>query len=757
MEQFLYYLLRASILMALFYGFYKLFFGKNTFHHFNRFALLFIVMLVAVLPVFRFNLLPEKKAEPVVIENLPMDFSNIPIVEISELPASPVEIPWIELLSAVFAFGFLFALMRYLLGLSQLIGIIRKSEKQTLADDTVLCITDNDISPFSWMKYIALSRKDVTADNRAIINHERAHIHLQHSFDMIFFDLFTCVFWFNPFSWLLRREVQSVHEYQADEQVLNNGIDAKQYQLLLIRKSVGEHKFALANNFRQRDLHKRITMMMKTKSNKRMKWNYAAALPVLFLAMVALSVPKLNAKMVEKEAEKTLEINESFTVMGQTVDETGKPMMGVKLIKEGENEAIISDMDGNFILNTERGTSVSFAMIGYKTQKITFNKPESNFKVSLEKGEGENKELITVHIAGRDDVTEAVDNQSKLAVSGFVKGKEGFVPGVAVVIKGSAVGTVTNPEGKFVIKAEKGDVLNFLMVGYKTFEYKVEKTENNLVIVLQPDDVVAVGAGKMEDLEVVGVRTLDGKQPLYVLDGVVKEKDLDLKTIKPDEIESISVLKNASATAVYGDKGKDGVVIITTKKGTNVRVEGVQGNLVGINSDVKESELSLRGASEGTKPLIVLDGEVKGKDFEINTIKPNEIESISVLKGNSAVQLYGDDGKNGVIDIITKKAGAVEGSQQSIKSEIDWITMPEKLATEWKVDTKKSIFYSREEGKVISRDEYNEMAKNGEVGFVALSKLKESSNIENASSLIKSLAKRYPDAEGLFMILPKKK
>ena len=692
MEQFLYYLLRASILMALFYGFYKLFFGKNTFHHFNRFSLLFIVMLVAVLPVFRFHLIPEKKAEPVVIENLPMDFSNIPIVEISELPASPVEIPWIELLSAVFAFGFLFALMRYLLGLSQLIGIIRKSEKQTLADETVLCITDNDISPFSWMKYIALSRKDVTADNRAIINHERAHIHLQHSFDMIFFDLFTCVFWFNPFSWLLRREVQSVHEYQADEQVLNNGIDAKQYQLLLIRKSVGEHKFALANNFRQRDLHKRIIMMMKTKSNKRMKWNYTAALPVLFLAMVALSVPKLNAKVVEKETsieEKVAELQSQDSVIISTgeVDLTTNPL-----------------------------------------------------------------ELGETKIVSKESL-----NDEKLTVSGFVKGKEGFVPGVAVVIKGSAVGTVTNPEGKFVIKAEKGDVLNFLMVGYKTFEYKVEKTENNLVIVLQPDDVVAVGAGKMEDLEVVGVRTLDGKQPLYVLDGVVKEKDLDLKTIKPDEIESISVLKNASATAVYGDKGKDGVVIITTKKGTNVRVEGVQGNLVGINSDVKESELSLRGASEGTKPLIVLDGEVKGKDFEINTIKPNEIESISVLKGNSAVQLYGDDGKNGVIDIITKKAGAVEGSQQSIKSEIDWITMPEKLATEWKVDTKKSIFYSREEGKVISRDEYNEMAKNGEVGFVALSKLKESSNIENASSLIKSLAKRYPDAEGLFMILPKKK
>ena len=169
MEQFLFYLLRASVLMALFYGFYKLFFGKNTFHHFNMFSLILIVMLVAVLPVFRFNLIPEKKVESVVIENFPMDFSNISIVEISELPVQPIQIPWIEILSIVFAIGFLFALVRYLIGLNQLINIIRKSEKQTLADDTVLCIADNDISPFSWMKYIVISRKDVM---QTIGNHQ---------------------------------------------------------------------------------------------------------------------------------------------------------------------------------------------------------------------------------------------------------------------------------------------------------------------------------------------------------------------------------------------------------------------------------------------------------------------------------------------------------------------------------------------------------------------------------------------------------
>jgi beta-lactamase regulating signal transducer with metallopeptidase domain len=73
--------------------------------------------------------------------------------------------------------------------------------------------------------------QELSADNQAVIRHERAHIHLRHSVDMIFFDLFTCIFWFNPFSWLLRREIQSVHEYQADEKVLGQGIDSKQYQL----------------------------------------------------------------------------------------------------------------------------------------------------------------------------------------------------------------------------------------------------------------------------------------------------------------------------------------------------------------------------------------------------------------------------------------------------------------------------------------------------------------------------------------------
>ena len=157
---------------------------------------------------------------------------------------------------------------------------------------------------------------------------------------MILLDLFTSFFWFNPFSWLLRREIQSLHEYQADQQVLINGIDAKQYQLLLIRKCVGEQKFALANNFRQRDLHKRIQMMMKHKSDKQTKWSYAAAFPFLFLVMVALSVPKLNASIPEKAKDESIFVSENVRVQEDTihvgkVQEAPEKMEEVKVIRYG--------------------------------------------------------------------------------------------------------------------------------------------------------------------------------------------------------------------------------------------------------------------------------------------------------------------------------------------------------------------------------------------------------------------------------------
>lgn len=565
MEPFLYWLFRASVLMVLFYGLYKFFFANNTFHSVNRFSLISTLLVILALPFFRFNLIPEKQPESVA-ESLWMDFSSLPVIEYVEVQPR-VEVPWMQIILVLYLLGFVFTVTRYIIGLSQIIAIIRQSERQTIADHVVMCVINRDISPFSWMKYIVLSRKELSVDNQAVIRHERAHIHLRHSLDMLFFDVFTCIFWFNPFSWLLRREIQSVHEYQADEQVLKQGIDSKQYQLLLIRKSVGDYKFALANNFHQRDLHKRITMMKKNKTNRRVKWSYAMALPVLFMAMIVLSAPKLNAT--------------------------------------------------------------------------------------------------------------AVGDQSQVLVSGIVNDEQGKIVGALVTIKGSTKGTITDLDGNFRIKTDIGSTLQFSMINYKTVEYLVEKEENNLVVVLVPeetisgdnksgqDEVKVIGSGSIDNLQgsqgEVTIRTVEGEQPLYIVDGKTIS-DTEFQKIKVDDIESISVLKDKKSTiGVYGDKGKDGVILITTRKNNSDVVSVGSGSMDSLRGDVGKIVIKARDSSSqdldpfnGHSPLIVVDGEKMPKDFKLNTIDPNDIESISVLKDNSGTQTYGDEGKDGVV-IIKKR------------------------------------------------------------------------------------------------------
>ena len=469
MESLLYYLLRASISMALLYGFYKLFFGKNTFHAINRFVLIAIALLTVLLPLFQFNFIPDL-GRVTISDHSSWDLSDIPVSEFSSMTATQQLFPWRELLFVVFVVGFLIALVRYLIGFFQIIGIIRNSHKEKLNDGSTLCLSVKDIAPFSWMNYVVLYGKGVLEENRTIIQHEQAHIHLKHSFDMLFIDLFTSFFWFNPFSWLLLREIQSVHEYQADAQVLNEGVEIKQYQLLLIRKCVGEQKFALANNFLQRDLHKRIQMMMKKSSERQMKWRYTAALPLLFLVMVALSVPKLNASIPDKAIEQSHE----------------------KAVKEGESIILSEDF-------------VEFS------------------NGSLELGK--------VRIVAKDD-------------SIAVAAKVGAQP--LYIVDGKEVASLSEFDPEQIESIE-------VLKQHATDKFGERGKEG--VIHITTKKVVKKTIGFNED-----------DKPLLILDGEMQDAAFDLNSVSPGEIESMEVIKGKRATELFGDEGKNGVVVITRKK-----------------------------------------------------------------------------------------------------------------------------------------------------------------------------------------------
>lgn len=506
METFLYYLLRATIVAILLYGFYKLLFSKTTFYSTNRVALFLMLITIIALPLFRFQLLPETKEDVSPLEINTIDVTNLSTLEKST--GSNIDIQWLSLIAAIYFAGFAFFLIRYIIGIIQLIIIIKKSDKKGLQGNAVLCITEKQMEPFSWWSYIVISQVDHSIENNAIIDHEGAHVNLNHSVDRLFFDLFACVFWFNPFAWLVRRELQSVHEFQADERVLNNGIDAKKYQLLLIRKSVGEVKFALANNFLQRDLHKRITMMMKNKSNSRLKWCYIIVLPVLATTMVMLSIPNLNASISTQQA---FETSDDIT-SNQKIIITDKPIDLSKQTSDlGESQIVSKD-----------------------TVKIIIN------------GDADKSQL-----AGKDSV-------------------------------------------------------------------------------------MVVGQGNINEtsrIKVRGMSTKIGENPLYIVDGVEMEKEID--DLNRDDVESVSMLKGKYAMEVYGEKGKNGVIIITTK------------------NPEKKVKLNTHDL------LIIVDDQEMPANFDMNSIDPADIESLSVLKDLSAAELFGEKGKNGVI-IIKKKIKEVK-------------------------------------------------------------------------------------------------
>lgn len=543
METFLFYLLRSSLVAILLYGIYMAIFSKTTFHRANRTALDSILVVSVVLPLFRFRLIPDTAHSM-------MDISAINGSNLSELPVSSVgqsfwqNIPWIEIIAIFYFVGLSFFLIRQLLGFMRLTAMIRTSEKEAVSHAALLCITDCKIQPFSWFRYIVVSKDDVKSNYFPVILwHELTHVERYHSVDRTIFDLFACIFWFNPFAWQLRREIQTVHEYQADEHTLESGVDIKQYQLLLIRKSAGENTFALANNFLQRDLHKRIRMMKTIHTNISRKWQYALMLPGIAISLIALSIPALYAKADSTNTSKQQIPSETANVLAH---------------KSSEKETVVRD-----------------------TRKVTvWNKKQK--------------------------VLEELSDDAKRAI---------FM----------VDGTRTNYDKVQVIDPQEIDNVSVLKGDAATSVYGTEAKDGVVIITTKNNEHSSSTERRM------GVS--DGN-PLILMNGVAITKE-EMDKINPDDIESVNVLKGEQATRLYGEKGKNGVVIITPK---------------GEKAVVPLQE----GMNKGNPPLIVIDGKRMPKDFNLSTLKSEEIESISVLKDKSAVETYGEDGKNGVIVILKK-------------------------------------------------------------------------------------------------------
>ncbi len=282
------YQIKVGLCLIAFYLLWKLLLSRETFHRFNRVALLLVMALAMVLPWIQFTIAsPAPVANPIVM------LEELIITPASAAQPEQVNSFWniMNIANVLYFIGVALVAAWLLHSQWSLHRLLRKGRKELLPCGITLHIVPGDQAPFSYFKHIVINEQDYQDNKREILVHEQAHFRLGHSWDVLFIELMTMFQWWNPAAWLIGRELRQVHEYEADEAVVNQGVDVKQYQLLLIKKSVGDQLFSMANNFNYQSLKKRIRMMTINKSSRLRQLRALAVVPVISLALLAFANP----------------------------------------------------------------------------------------------------------------------------------------------------------------------------------------------------------------------------------------------------------------------------------------------------------------------------------------------------------------------------------------------------------------------------------------------------------------------------------
>jgi len=296
MTAFLLYIARSGLYLAVFYAFYLLVMRRTTFFRLNRMVLLAGSLLYALLPLLRVRTAPLMAvAGPLTIAG----------VEDGGGVAPEASLPWPLLLLGLYVAGVAVVAGVTFLSAQRILRLGRRGECTRKEGFRTFILSGNQPS-FTFGKSIYIGREDLDKQ-AAIFTHETMHVRCRHYLDLFLFRAIQMLWWWNPLVWVMRTELGLLHEYEADEAVICKGIDATQYQLLLVRKAVGEQRFSLASGFQHAQLKNRISMMLKPSSSGWMRLSYLALLPLLAVLVYACNPSKNNNVQAPAEETETLE------------------------------------------------------------------------------------------------------------------------------------------------------------------------------------------------------------------------------------------------------------------------------------------------------------------------------------------------------------------------------------------------------------------------------------------------------------------
>lgn len=551
------YSVKVAVCLVLFYLFYKLLMSRDTFHAFNRFAILSMMLLSLVLPLLHLSFGSETMINrgTVVLEGM--------VVETVESDSRVGQgITLTQALLVAYLLGVVAFVFRALLSVGSLSQLIRRADCVAEYDGVKVYTLQGDISPFSWFRFIVMSEKDWQENRREILLHEMAHIKKRHSVDVALCNMMIVFQWFNPAAWLMKRELQTVHEYDADEAVLLSGLDITRYQMLLIRKAVGERLFSMANNLNHNSLKKRITMMKIKRTNPMQKAKIVFVLPLAAVAVAAFASQRVEniSEKVEQESEALVSVSENPAVkavsriVGDAPAVNGDRPLAETVLQGDTLKGKTTPCAPETFPQFPGGQS---ALFEYLAKNMKFPKSEQDKDVKA-------RVVVSFNVCKDGSIAdakivksqgEAFDSEALRLINGMPKWTPGTRDGKAIDVKYTIpIMFITESAAKKVKSVETID-LNEKALGSDAMGKKIKSVRT----------IDLSGNGdKLPAGKIVSKKTemFSNRDFVVVVNGKVTD---NLNGLKPADIEKVDIKKDAETIKKYNAEGKQGVMMITTK------------------------------------------------------------------------------------------------------------------------------------------------------------------------------------------------
>lgn len=390
------YLLKVNVAFVLFYAFYRLFFYKDTFFKLRRAILLAFFGLALFYPLL--NIQDWVRQQEPIADVIYMYSAMLP--EATAKADAAASVDWYGWLLGSLGFIYwgivAFLCGRFLVQLSSILWLAHTSERVVIHETPVYALR-KAAGPFSFFRMVFLHPESHSdKETYEILTHECTHVSQWHSIDVILSEMMCMACWFNPFVWLLKREVRHNLEYLADNTVIQSGYDSKSYQYHLLGLAHHQSVTTLYNSFNVLHLKNRIMMMNKKRSPGIVRTKYLIFIPLVGILMLLSNIEAV-ARLTVRLANEATVSNAMVTATGILVDETGQPLIGASVVVKGGKERTITDKKGAFSLEVPANAILRCSYQGRESQEVLAADMTNNTHLSLSSKSREmNEQVFTV-------------------------------------------------------------------------------------------------------------------------------------------------------------------------------------------------------------------------------------------------------------------------------------------------------------------------------------------------------------------------